>query len=257
MEKTIDGMKINYISQGEGDLVVLLHGWGSNITLFDGIISLLCGNYHVVAPDFPGFGLSDEPKEAWDVDRYTDFAIKFINEFSPKNVILLGHSFGGRVIIKMMSRTGLPFTVSKIILTDSAGIKPKTSLTSKAGLYAYKLGKNLFSIPFIKKLAPNAVENMRKKRGSADYNSASPVMRQCLVKVVNEDLTPLLRNIKVPVLLIWGENDADTPVSDAKLMEQLIPDAGLVTLKNAGHYAFLEQAFTFNKVISSFLNIDV
>mgnify|MGYP005765608411 FL=1 len=81
-------------------------------------------------------------------------------------------------------------------------------------------------------------------------------MRQCLVRVVNEDLTHLLPSIKVPTLLVWGENDTDTPLSDAHLMEKLIPGAGLVTLKNAGHYAFLEQQYTFNRVVCSFLKID-
>ena len=81
-------------------------------------------------------------------------------------------------------------------------------------------------------------------------------MRQCLVKVVNEDLKPLLPRINPSTLLIWGENDDATPLSDGQIMEKEIPDAGLVTLKNAGHYAFLDQWFMFSRVIDSFLNIN-
>lgn len=102
---------------------------------------------------------------------------------------------------------------------------------------------------------PNALDNLRKKNGSADYNAASPIMRQCLVKVVNEDLTPLISNIKASTLLIWGEKDDATPLSDGQLMEKLIPDAGLVVLENSGHYAFLEQGVRFCRIISSFFNI--
>ena len=59
----------------------------------------------------------------------------------------------------------------------------------------------------------------------------------------------------VPTLLIWGRNDDATPLSDAQLMEKTMKDAGLVVLENAGHYSFLEQQYTFNRVISSFMNL--
>ncbi len=255
MEKVINGIKINYSVQGDGPLVVLLHGWGSNIKLFEGIFGLLESKYKVLALDMPGFGLSDEPPTPWNVDSYTDFVIDFIAGFDAREVILLGHSFGGRVIIKMSNRTSLPFSIKKIILVDSAGIKPKKSLKSKLSLILYKTGKAVFSIGLFKRIAPNAIDNMRKKRGSADYNSASEIMRQCLVMVVNEDLTPLLKGVTAPTLLIWGENDDATPLEDAKLMETLIPDSGLAVIKNAGHYSFLEQKYTFDKILSSFLDI--
>jgi pimeloyl-ACP methyl ester carboxylesterase len=100
---------------------------------------------------------------------------------------------------------------------------------------------------------PNVLEKWRKKNGSDDYNNATPVMRQTLVKTVNEDLTPLLPGINAPTLLIWGENDTATPLRDGRLMEKLIKGSGLVTLKNAGHYSFLEQEYTYLKVLASFL----
>lgn len=100
------------MDKGSGELVVLLHGWGSNIELFKNMSELLARKYHVVAPDMPGFGLSDEPKEPWRVDDYVDFVLKFLEPFAPKKVTFLGHSFGGRVIIKMASRD-LPFEIER------------------------------------------------------------------------------------------------------------------------------------------------
>jgi len=100
---------------------------------------------------------------------------------------------------------------------------------------------------------PKLVEKMRRKYGSADYRNASPIMRQTLVKIVNEDLRNLLPQIKKEVLLIWGENDDSTPLSDGKLMEELLPNAGLAVIKNAGHYAFLEQPELFAKILDSYL----
>ena len=104
LQTNVDSLKINYMDKGSGELVVLLHGWGSNIELFENMSELLARKYHVVAPDMPGFGLSDEPKEPWRVDDYVDFVLKFLEPFAPKKVTFLGHSFGGRVIIKMASR---------------------------------------------------------------------------------------------------------------------------------------------------------
>ena len=256
MTKTVNGIKINYEQKGEGDLIVLLHGWGSNIKLFANLIDLLSKKYKVVAMDMPGFGESAEPPSAWCVDDYVDFVIDFLKDYNTDKVMLLGHSFGGRVIIKMNSRKNLPFKITKVILVDSAGILPPKSNKKSFRTYYYKAGKAVLSTAIVQKLAPDALENFRKKMGSADYAAASPLMRQVLVKVVNEDLEPLLPNIKCPTLLVWGVNDTATPLSDGEKMEKLIPDAGLVKLENAGHYSFLEQQFTFNRVMSSFMKLD-
>lgn len=254
--KTVNGLKINYEEKGEGDLIVLLHGWGSNITLFANMMELLSKKYKVVAMDMPGFGKSEEPKEVWDVSSYVQFVIDFLKDYDAKEVMLLGHSFGGRVIIKMHSRNDLPFKVTKVILVDSAGIMPPKSNKKTWRTRYYKMGKTVLSWGIVKKLFPDALENFRKKMGSADYAAASPMMRQVMVKVVNEDLEPYLPNIKAPTLLVWGVNDTATPLSDGEKMEKLIPDAGLVKLENAGHYSFLEQQFTFNRVMCSFMKIE-
>lgn len=256
LRKTVNGISINYEQKGSGDLIVLLHGWGSNIKLFANLIELLSKKYTVVAMDMPGFGESEEPPSAWCVDDYVQFVIDFLKDYDTKQVMLLGHSFGGRVIIRMHARKSLPFDITKVILVDSAGIMPPKSNKKSWRTRYYKLGKAFLSTKLMQKLAPDALENFRKKMGSADYAAASPLMRQVMVKVVNEDLEPYLHLIKCPTLLVWGVNDTATPLSDGEKMEKLIPDAGLVKLENAGHYSFLEQQYTFNRVMCSFLKID-
>lgn len=253
--KTVNGININYEQKGSGELVVLLHGWGANIKLFANLIDLLAEKYTVVAMDMPGFGMSDEPPTAWCVDDYVQFVVDFLRDYDNKKITFLGHSFGGRVIIKLNSRTDLPFEIEKVILVDSAGILPPKSDKVTMRNRFYKFGRSFLSTKLIRKLFPDALENFRKKMGSADYAAASPLMRQVLVKVVNEDLEPLLPNIKCPTLLVWGVNDTATPLSDGEKMEKLIPDAGLVKLENAGHYSFLEQQFIFNRVMRSFMKI--
>ena len=256
MNKTVMGLNINYIERGEGDLVVLLHGWGSNITLFEQSVAILERKYKVVAMDMPGFGESEEPKEPWDVDNYVDFVLEFLKDYNPSKITVLGQSFGGRVIIKMCSRE-LPFEIQKVILVDAAGVKPKKTLKQKTKQKIYKATKSIYSSDMVQKMFPDALENLRKRNGSADYNAASPVMRQTLVKVVNEDLCHLMPNVKAPTLLVWGTLDDATPLSDALLMEKLMPEAGLVKFEGAGHYSFLECAAQFGRVLASFMNINL
>lgn len=253
MNIRINDIDVNYIDTKDGDeTIVLLHGWGSNITLFNSMIAHLQKDFRVVALDMPGFGLSSEPSDIMDVDDYTEFVMKFIEKLNIKKTHILGHSFGGRVIIKMMSKK-LSYDIDKILLVDSAGIKPKKSLKVTLKVKSFKLARKLFEGTILGKMYPNFINNMRKRSGSADYNSASPIMRQILVKVVNEDLTDLLQNIKNETLLVWGDMDDATPISDAHIMNKHIKNSGLVVVKGAGHYSFLEQASYVNTVIQNFL----
>ena len=256
MNKTVFGLNINYFDKGEGEPVVLLHGWGSNISLFGSMTEVLSKKYRVIAMDMPGFGGSDEPKEAWDVDRYTDFVIEFLSDFGFDKITFLGHSFGGRVIIKMFERESLPFEIDRLILTGSAGVVPKKTPKQIRRQKIYKMTRRIYSSKLVTKLFPNALESLRRKNGSADYNAASPLMRQVLVKVVNEDLVHIFPMVTPSTLLIWGRNDTATPLADGKLMEKLMPASALVVLDNSGHYAFLDEMFAFNKILASFMNID-
>ena len=247
----IDGVAVNYFKDGpdSDEAVVMLHGWGANGGLFRAAASVIAAKYAVFAPDFPGFGETPEPPGEWTVDDYTDFTVKFIASLGLKKVILLGHSFGGRVIIKMANRAGLPFAVTKIILVDSAGVRPEKSSEQRMKENVSKFGKKLLSG------SPKLLNKLQTMTGSQDYRDASPLMRRILVNVVNEDLRDLLPGVRQSTLLIWGTADTATPLSDAKLMERLLPDAGLVEIPGAGHYSFLDNPVLFNAVISSFLKI--
>lgn len=262
MNTEIDGLKIYYRDEGEGPLMVLLHGWGSNVDLFDGIFKFASKKYHVVGMDMPGFGKSDEPEEPWEVSDFVDFVIHFINKLYPddKEIILLGHSMGGRVIIKMLgtkSEEELGFKVSKVILTDSAGIKPVPSGKQSSRTKRYKFYKGILNKTGIAKAFPGTLESLQKKFGSADYAAASPIMRASLVKVVNEDLTVYMPKVTMPALLIWGDQDTATPLSDGQQMEKLMPEAGLAVIPGVGHYSFLENQYMYYKILGSFLKIEM
>lgn len=254
MTTTVNGIKINYAAYGEGECVLFLHGWGANIKLFDSLMSTVAKKYKAVALDMPGFGESEEPNEPWCVDDYLNFVNDFLKQQSLAPKVLIGHSFGGRIMIKALSGGVMP-SVEKAVFIDAAGIKLKKTLRQKLSLAAYKTGKFFLQLRPIKAMFPSALEKLRSKRGSADYNSATPVMRQTLVRVVNEDLTHLLPKICVPSLLIWGTLDTATPLSDGETFERLIPDAGLVKIQGADHYSFLRDPVLTARAVSSFLSI--
>lgn len=251
MEKniTINGLNFHYTVQGNGSPIVLMHGWGCNSTTLASIEKVAVENHTVYNVDFPGFGESQEPNDVWGVEKYTQLIEEFIKLENIENPILLGHSFGGRVGILYSSRN----QVKKLILVDAAGVKPRRSLKYYFKVYTYKMGKRLMPLIYGKDGAQKRIEEMRAKRGSSDYNNASPMMRAILSKVVNEDLKHCMPKIKAPTLLIWGENDTATPLRDAQIMEKLIPDAGLVSFPGCGHYSFLDNPFQFAAVLRSFL----
>lgn len=254
MVKKIDGISVNYIDEGEGETVLLLHGWGANITLYQSIVDTLKQGRRVLALDMPGFGKTPEPEGPWCVDDYVDFVLKFILSFNLEKISVVVHSFGGRVFFKMNAKENLPFTIERAVLIDSAGILPKKTVGQKVSLRCYKIGRAFMSTKVMHFLYPDAVEDMRRKRGSSDYNSATPLMRDTLVKVVNEDLEPLIHLVKCPTLLIWGDLDTATPIEDARRMEELIADAGLVVCEGAGHFSYAEQPVKANGALKAFFD---
>ena len=250
MEMTYQGLKVQYIEQGQGPLAVLFHGWGANKELFQALISTLAVRYRVAAPDTPGFGRS--------LEDYCAFSKAFIDHVAgpeDKEVILAGHSHGGRTLIRLVGSGMLERKVQKLILIDSAGIVHEKTPEQMRRIKRYKRGKKILSLPPVKALFPHALERLQSKSGSADYRMASPVMRQSMVKVVNEDVREYLPRIEAETLLVWGDQDQDTPLADGQLMERLIPGSGLAVLAGAGHFSFLDRQYQFLAVMRSFLGI--
>ncbi len=195
----------------------------------------------VTAVDFPGFGAEPEPPEVWGVEEYAEWLEGWLASRNISDPVLVGHSFGGRVAIVYAGRN----RIQKLVLVDAAGVKPRRSL----GYYL-----KVWSFKFFKLFASAAmVEKWRSRRGSADYAAASERMRAVLSKVVNQDLRVYMPRIEAPTLLVWGSDDTATPVRDARVMERLIPDAGLVVFEGAGHYSFLDRAAQFCVVLRKFV----
>ena len=256
MNIEVNGYNICYKITGDGEeTVVMLQGWGTDLGVYDLVADSINEKYRFVQFDLPGFGGSDEPKEAWNVDAYADFFCSFMEALDIKKATLIGHSYGGRIIIKLAARESLPFEIKNIVLIDSAGIMPKRSFKQKFNIRKYKIIKKIVNIKVIYALFPELIDDWRNSQGSADYRNASPMMRQCMVMAVNEDLTDLLPKIKEDTLLIWGDKDTATPISDGKLMEEKIPNSGLCVLNGCGHFSFLDNPAVFKSIMRSYFNI--
>ena len=253
METTIDGLKINYIQEGTGQDVLLLHGWGGSIQTMIPVLNILKKSYRVTVPDLPGFGDSDLPQKAFNSYDYTEVIRKFMEAAQMGETIIAGHSHGGRIALIMAALYGEK--IKKLILIDSAGIKPKRKAAYYFKVFSFKLMKKVY---LLWSKIPGRKENLEKfykKYGSEDYKNVSGHMRETLVKVINDDLEHLLHRIECPTLIVWGENDEDTPLFMGRKMEEKIKDSGLVVIKHAGHYSYVDNYGMFRRVIESFMNI--
>ncbi len=249
----LDGQKIYYETAGAGRPVLLLHGWGTDSQSMRPILDCLKNTqqYQVYALDFPGFGFSDPPPTAWQVSDFGAVVLKLLDKLNLAKVDLVAHSFGGRVTIKLAAE--YPERVRRVVLIGSAGIRPERTASYYLKVYFAKASRVILG------LLPESVGRVIKtklldKLGSKDYQQATAEMRGTFVKVVNEDLRHLLPTIHAPVLLVWGELDTETPLRDALLMKQLLPNARLEVLPKAGHYCYLEDLAIFSKILLSFLD---
>ena len=218
MKIKVKDIQINYIQYGKGKDILLLHGWGQNIEMMKPIGDNLSDKYRITIIDFPGFGKSDEPKNAWMIDDYKEMLEEIVKELKIKKPILMG-------------------------LFGSPCIRKQKSMSLKT-----RVLKKMKTLPGMNGIG----EKMKKYIGSRDYKAASPIMRQILVNTVNEDLSMYAKKIKVPTLLIWGDNDTEAPLEEAQELEKLMIDAGLVVLPGS-HYAYLENLHQVINIVNTFL----
>ena len=244
----IDGLTVRYQVGGQGPQVLLLHGWGGAIESFAPVLDDLHRSYTVSAFDLPGFGKSSLPPSTWGSAEYAQLTLKVMDRLKLDRPHLIGHSFGGQVSIRLAATS--PERVGKLVLVCSAGVRTPPRLATRLKRTAARLGRWLAAH------GGGVGEKLRaeiyRRVQSQDYANAGP-LRPTLVRVINEDLTPLLPLVKSPTLLVWGEQDRDVPLSAAQVMARLVPAAQLVVFENAGHFAYLDQFDRFRLLVGRFL----
>lgn len=244
MIKTIDNIKIefDYTPIGKQTLV-FLHGFLGNLNSFENY-SKTFQNYgfSTLNINLTGYGFKHIPK-TFTIYDYAQVVFKLIKSLKIKSCCLIGHSFGGRIAIILSSMFN--FNFEKLILVDSAGIKPKFSLKTKLKILNFKLNKFL-----VKKNLKN--KEVLNKFGSKDYKMLSENLKPVFKNIVNEDLTYLLKNINCKTLIIFGKTDADTPIYMAKILHKKIKNSTLKIL-DGGHFCYQDSIFQFTSILKKFL----
>ena len=201
--------------------VVALHGWARSGADFAAIV----GGVDAVAPHLPGFGSTDEPPAVWGTEDYADLVAEAIAPFGP--VVIVGHSFGGRVAVRLAARH--PQLVRGLVLTGVPLLRPPA--TSKPKLQ-YRIVRGLVKRGI---LPESALEKQRQKHGSRDYVNSSGTMRGVMVRTVNETYEADLTAIRVPVRMVWGENDTEAPMPLGRNASGLIDGASFRVVEGGGH----------------------
>ena len=255
----INGLEINYkihspLIWKKDSCILILHGWGGTSDSWARVQKILAKkDYRVIVPDFPGFGKSKTPPEAWGLKEYSDFILNFIEAIGLKKFSLLGHSFGGRIAVKFAVTE--PERVKGLILCDAAGIKPKPGLKTRLIFTLARIGNAIFTPKILarfKDSARNIFYIFLRKR---DYVKADETMKETIKKVLREDLLPELPQIKSKTLLIWGEIDKLVPLKYGYIFKEKIINSELIILPKIGHSPHLEVPKKLAEIILDFLNL--
>lgn len=247
MYTTTYNQNIYFQKLGRGPNLIMLHGWGNDVSSFWGVTDLLKNDFTLWLIDLSGFGRSDIPKNPFRTIDYANIVTGFIHQKNLFKPILLGHSLGGRVGIKLAAQN--PDILGKLILEASAGIKPQRDIL-KTVIYPFtKLAKLIPNIFGIKE----KLRYIFYKSLKSDYINVGE-MKQTLANILEEDLTDELSKIKTETLLIWGEKDSTKEASlrNGKLIYRLIKNSRIEVIEDVGHFPHIENPERFVYYVKDF-----
>ncbi len=249
----IKGVESNYRTIGEGNPLLILHGWGlgsSNSWLkIQKILS--AQRFKVIVPDFPGFGKSQKPSIPWTVSDYVDWLKELIDYLKLEKLFIIAHSFGARVAIKYIAEDGEK--VEKLVLCSPAGVKPTKTLEANLTFWISRIGNIIFDIRCLRKFKETIKRIFYLFLYKKDYVKAEGVMKETIKKILAEDLTPYLSEIEVSTLLVWGKRDKIVPLKYADIFNKRIKNSKLIIIPKVGHSPHLENPEKLLEIIIPFL----
>ncbi len=227
-------VQLNTVQLGNSDRpIVMLHGWGQNLQSLQPMGELLAHKEKIHIIDLPGFGKSAPPPADWDTTQYADRICQYLDDNGIDKADLVGHSFGGRVSIRLAHK--YLSRVRSITLINSGGLQRQRTLEQSLRSQWVRNMRNTFKISPVYR--QELLTWHTQKYGSRDYLNAG-AMQGTLVKTVSEDVTEIVKQIAIPVLLLWGEADTETPVEMGHRYHSLFPNSQLITIPNRDHFMF-------------------
>ncbi len=248
----LNQIEANYKTFGDGEAVLVLHGWGiGSDSWVEAAVLLAQGGFRVIVPDMPGFGKSQVPERAWNVDDYVGWVKDFTDELKLDNFVLMGHSFGGQVATKFAAK--YPEKVDKLILCAAAVVRrPRLGSRQLLAKYLAKTKVIFQHIPF--GIYPVLRKIVYRIAGTRDYAQLQGVMAQTFLNVVAESVLDSVKRINIPTLIVWGDKDTETPIEDAHEISHQLINSKLITIPGAGHKLHRTHTQELASVLISFLN---
>lgn len=254
MQVVVNGLLTSYdrLPAGSGvktpPCVLMLHGWGDSAKGLAGLSSELSKTCNVVCVDLPGFGGSDAPKEAWNLTDYAKHVAAFLQKTQCRPTVILGHSNGGAIAIRGLSMELL--SADRLVLLASAGIRGQLRGRLRILRVLTKAGK-IAAFPL-----PGRVKKKLRQRLYSNVGSDLLVaehMQETFKKVVTDDIQSDAAKLTLPTLLLYGEDDAATPVQYGRILHHLIAGSTLETVGGAGHFLHLDKPEVVTKLVRSFV----
>lgn len=252
----VDGLELAYRRAGEGPPLILLHGAAADGRVWRPQLAGLARELTVIAWDEPGAGASADPGPDFGVADHADCLAGLILALGFEAAHIGGLSWGGVVAQELLRRH--PGRVSSLILADTyAGWKGSLPARECAARLALALEQSSapdaeFKAELPGLFSPSTPAGVVAELDSIMADARPQTVRRDAIAIAACDQRDLLPQIEVPTLLVWGEEDARSPVSVAERFREAIPGARLVLIPDAGHVSNLEQPTRFNQAVREF-----
>jgi pimeloyl-ACP methyl ester carboxylesterase len=249
MQVIVDNLSVVYERSGKGRAVLLFHGWGDDHRTFQSLVPLLTDRYELIALDLPGFGASQAPQAAWNLDDYARLVADFLIKVKIDRLYaIIGHSNGGALAIRGLS-LGL-FKADKLVLIASAGVRNSQPAKRALTKTVAKAGKaTTFWLP------KETKDRLRTKLyGTVGSDMlAVPTLEQTFKLTVRQDVQADAAKLRLPTLLISAANDPAIPLKDGRRFSHLITGSRLEVLESDSHFIHHAQSQKVAKLILEFL----
>jgi len=250
MQVIVDQLVVNYKLSGKGKLVLLLHGWGDTYRTFTSLETKLSPKFRVLSFDLPGFGESQAPHEAWNLDNYALFVKHLLAKLElGRPYVIIGHSNGGALAIRSISLSIL--RPEKLVLLASSGIRNNNQAKKKIMKMMAKGGRaTTFWLPLDQK------QKLQKKfygTIGSDY-LVVPELKETYKLTVKQDVQIDARKIKLPVLLVFADHDPAIPIEDARTYNKLMVNSRLEIIDSSDHFIHHDKKDQVEDLIMEFIS---